>query len=288
MFKGVGTALITPFNESGIDYQSLDKLIDYQLKANVDALIVLGTTGEPATMTEEERLEVIKFSIAKVNGKIPVIIGTGCNSTASTIKWSETAEKLGADGLLVVTPYYNKATQEGLVLHYNAVADSVGIPIIAYNVPSRTGLNMLPTTFARIAEHKNISAMKEASGSIEQICEMCRLTRDKAIMLSGDDAIIVPLMSVGGSGVISVASNVIPAYVKELVDAYATKDYDKALKMQYNMSPLIKSLFSEVNPIPVKKAAAMLGLCSAKMRLPLTEMTEANARIMEPILKEFI
>jgi len=287
MFRGVGTALITPFLENGIDYEALEKLIDFQIKGGVDALIVLGTTGEPATMTEEERKEVIKFAVAKVNGKIPVIIGTGCNSTSSSIKASIDAEKLGADGLLVVTPYYNKATQDGLVAHYTAIADSVGLPVIVYNVPGRTGLNMLPQTFSKIAEHKNIAAIKEASGNIEQISEMSRLTKGKAEVYSGDDGIIVPVMSVGGIGVISVASNVYPAYVKKLTDSYFKGDHETALSLQHKMSPLVKALFSEVNPIPVKKAASILGLCNARMRLPLTEMTEGNAAVLEKIMKEF-
>lgn len=288
MFKGVGTALITPFTESGVDYKALDRIIDLQLNGKIDALCVCGTTGEPATMSEEERIEVMKFAIKKVKGRMPVIAGTGCNSTSSTIKASIAAEKLGADGLLIVTPYYNKATQDGLIAHYNAIADSVGIPIIVYNVPGRTGLNMLPTTFAKIAEHKNIGGMKEASGNMEQISEMGRLTAGKINLYSGDDSIIVPVLSVGGSGVISVASNVIPSFVKELVDSYMKGDAKKALSMQFKMSPLVKSLFSEVNPIPVKKAAAIMGLCNARMRLPLTEMTEANAIILEKNLREFI
>ncbi|MGI6701398.1 MAG: 4-hydroxy-tetrahydrodipicolinate synthase [Christensenellales bacterium] len=288
MFRGVGTALITPFTEEGIDFQALDKLITYQLEGGVDALIVLGTTGEPATMGEDERRAVIEFAIEKVNKKIPVIIGTGCNCTATAIKNSVNAEKLGADGLLVVTPYYNKATQGGLVAHYNAIADAVSIPIIVYNVPGRTGVNMLPKTFSEIAEHKNIAAMKEASGNIEQITEMCALTKGKAEVLSGDDAIILPVMAVGGKGVISVASNVLPAYVKSLTDAFFDGDLSKAAELQYRMNPLVKALFSEVNPIPVKKAAEILGLSSARMRLPLTEMTEDNAKTLEKLLKEFI
>lgn len=287
MFKGVGTALITPFNDNGVDFPALEKLIDHQLNGNVDALIVLGTTGEPATMSQEERNEVIKFSLKQVNGKIPVIIGTGCNNTDVAIKSSINAEKLGADGLLVVTPYYNKATQNGLVAHYNAIADSVGIPIIAYNVPSRTGVNMLPETFARIAEHKNIVAMKEASGNIGQISEVARLTKGKASLFSGDDGIVVPVLSVGGDGVISVASNVIPQFVGDMVRAYHNGDTAKAIEMQHKMSPLVKALFCEVNPIPCKMAASILGFCKPDMRLPLTTMTEENAKVLEEILKEF-
>lgn len=288
MFTGVGTALITPFTEDCVDYAALEKIIEFQIKGKVDALVVLGTTGEPATMSEQERKEVLQFAIKKVNGRIPVIAGTGCNNTSAAIRLSIEAEQFGADGLLIVTPYYNKATQEGLVAHYNAIADSVGIPIICYNVPGRTGLNMLPQTFAKIAEHKNIAAMKEASGNIEQIIEMCRLTRGKANIYSGDDGIILPVMAVGGIGVISVASNVIPSYVKDITDSYIDGDYNKALELQYKMSPLVKALFCEVNPIPVKKAAEFMGLCSARMRLPLTEMTRVNAEILEKVLRDFI
>lgn len=288
MFNSVGTALITPFTENGIDYAAFEKIIAMQLDNNIDALIVLGTTGEPATMTEQERIDVIKFAISKVNGKIPVIIGTGCNSTSSAIRWSVQAEKLGADGLLIVTPYYNKATQNGLIAHYNTIADNVGIPIIVYNVPGRTGVNMKPETFEIISEHKNIVAMKEASGNIEQICEMCKLSQGKAKVYSGDDAIILPVMAVGGQGVISVASNIVPSYVKELTDSFFSKDINKAIQIQYKLSPLVKALFSEVNPIPVKKAAEFMGLCNARMRLPLTEMTKENSTVLKNILEKFI
>ena len=287
MFRGVGTALITPFTEEGIDFQALDKLITYQLEGGVDALIVLGTTGEPATMGEDERRAVIEFAIEKVNKKIPVIIGTGCNCTATAIKNSVNAEKLGADGLLVVTPYYNKATQGGLVAHYNAIADAVSIPIIVYNVPGRTGVNMLPKTFSEIAEHKNIAAMKEASGNIEQITEMCALTKGKARNIIRRATIILPVMAVGGKGVISVASNVLPAYVKSLTDAFFDGDLSKAAELRYRMNPLVKALFSEVNPSPSRKPPRYSGLSSARMRLPLTEMTEDNAKTLE-LLKEFI
>lgn len=287
MFKGVGTALITPFTEDGIDTAGLKKLIESQIEGGIDALIILGTTGEPATMTITERQEVIKFAVKEVAKRIPVIVGTGCNNTAVAIENSIQAEKLGADGLLVVTPYYNKATQQGLVEHYFAIANSVNIPIIVYNVPSRTGINLLPDTFGKIAEHKNIIAIKEASGDIVQITEMAMAAKGKAKIYSGNDADILPVLAVGGEGVISVASNVIPTFIKELTNDFFAGNMTKAQEKQYAINPLVKALFSEVNPIPVKKAASILGFCEPRMRLPLTIMTEEKANILEIELKKF-
>lgn len=287
IFRGVCTALITPFTNDGVDFEALEKLIRFQLSEGVDALCVLGTTGEPATMTPEEKEAVAKFVIKKVKKKVPVIVGTGANSTAATIKASQDAESWGADGLLVVTPYYNKATQDGLVAHYTAVADSVNIPIIAYNVPSRTGLNLLPATFAKIAQHKNIVGIKEASGNMEQISECIRLSKGLAAVYSGDDAIVVPLMSVGGMGVICTSSNVIPRFMSDMTKAWFLGNIEKARDMQLKALPLIKALFSEVNPIPIKKASEIIGLTNGIVRLPLTEMTPANASVLAELLKEF-
>ena len=287
IFKGTATALITPFTESGVDFDALDKLLDAQVAGGVSAVVVLGTTGEPATMTAAEKKAVIEFSVKKLKGVIPVIVGTGSNSTAAAIENSVQAEKLGADAILVVTPYYNKATQAGLIAHYTAIADAVNIPIICYNVPGRTGVNLLPATFAKIAEHKNIAAIKEASGNMEQIEEAIRLSEGKAVVYSGDDGITVPLMAMGGMGVISVASNVAPKFTSDMTSAMLDGDLAKAAAMQLRMLPFVRALFCEVNPIPVKKAAQLKGLCNGIVRLPLTEMTEENAAKLAAMLPDF-
>lgn len=287
IFKGTATALITPFTESGVDFDALDKLLDAQVAGGVSAVVVLGTTGEPATMTAAEKKAVIEFSVKKLKGVIPVIVGTGSNSTAAAIENSVQAEKLGADAILVVTPYYNKATQAGLIAHYTAIADAVNIPIICYNVPGRTGVNLLPATFAKIAEHRNIAAIKEASGNMEQIEEAIRLSEGKAVVYSGDDGITVPLMAMGGMGVISVASNVAPKFTSDMTSAMLNGDLAKAAAMQLRMLPFVRALFCEVNPIPVKKAAQLKGLCNGIVRLPLTEMTEENAAKLAAMLPDF-
>ncbi len=287
IFKGTATALITPFTESGVDFDALDKLLDAQVAGGVSAVVVLGTTGEPATMTAAEKKAVIEFSVKKLKGVIPVIVGTGSNSTAAAIENSVQAEKLGADAILVVTPYYNKATQAGLIAHYTAIADAVNIPIICYNVPGRTGVNLLPATFAKIAEHRNIAAIKEASGNMEQIEEAIRLSEGKAVVYSGDDGITVPLMAMGGMGVISVASNVAPKFTSDMTSAMLDGDLAKAAAMQLRMLPFVRALFCEVNPIPVKKAAQLKGLCNGIVRLPLTEMTEENAAKLAAMLPDF-
>lgn len=287
IFKGTATALITPFTESGVDFDALDKLLDAQVAGGVSAVVVLGTTGEPATMTAAEKKAVIEFSVKKLKGVIPVIVGTGSNSTAAAIENSVQAEKLGADAILVVTPYYNKATQAGLIAHYTAIADAVNIPIICYNVPGRTGVNLLPATFAKMAEHRNIAAIKEASGNMEQIEEAIRLSEGKAVVYSGDDGITVPIMAMGGMGVISVASNVAPKFTSEMTSAMLDGDLGKAAAMQLRMLPFVRALFSEVNPIPVKKAAQLKGLCNGIVRLPLTEMTEENAAKLAAMLPDF-
>lgn len=276
IFKGSATALITPFTKDGIDFTSLKNLIEFQIAGGTDALVVLGTTGEPATMTSDEKSQVIDFTVKQVAGRIPVIVGTGANSTATSIKNSIEAEKAGADALLVVTPYYNKCTQDGLVQHYNAIADAVNIPIICYNVPGRTGVNVLPETFSKIADHKNVVAMKEASGNMEQIEQTIALSRGKADVYSGDDSLIVPVLAMGGIGIISVASNVVPKYVSDTCKYFFDGNLAASRDMQLNMLPLVKALFSEVNPIPVKAASKYLGLSNGLLRLPLTEITAQN------------
>lgn len=286
IFKGVATALITPFNKDGVDYEKLNTLLDDQVKNGIDAILILGTTGEPATMSLEEKKSVISFTVKKLKGKLPIIVGAGSNSTASAIEMSKLAQEMGADALLIVTPYYNKCTQDGLVAHYTAIADAVDLPIIAYNVPGRTGVNILPATFAKIAEHKNIVAIKEASGNMEQIEECIRLTLGKADVYSGDDGITIPIMAMGGKGIISVASNVIPGFVSEMCDSFFEGNINKAASMQLKMLPFVKSLFCEVNPIPVKRAAEELGFADGTIRLPLTRMTDKNAEVLLSQLKE--
>ena len=280
IFKGTATALITPFTRDGVDFESLDRILDDQLAGGVDAVVVLGTTGEPATMTMAEKRAVIEFAVKKLKGKLPVIVGTGANSTAAAVEMSVTAESLGA--------YYNKATQKGLIAHFTAVADAVHTPIICYNVPGRTGVNMLPATFAELAEHPNIAAIKEASGNMEQIEEAIRLAGDKAVVYSGDDGITVPVMAMGGMGVISVVSNAAPRFTSEMTSAFLSGDLKKAAKMQLEMLPFVRAMFSEVNPIPVKKAMQLRGLCNGILRLPLTEMTAENAAKLEKLMPDFV
>lgn len=287
IFKGSAVASITPFNENGIDYESFEKLIEFQIANGTQAFIVLGTTGEPSTMSDAEKKEIISFAVKTVRGRIKVIAGTGGNNTLKVIEDSKFAENAGADALLIVSPYYNKCTQNGLVAHYNAVANNVSTPIIAYNVPSRTGLNILPKTFAKMAEHKNIVALKEASGNIDQICELCSLIEGKAVVYSGDDAVTLPLLSMGAKGVISVAANIIPKFMNDLCSNFFNNNLSKALKMHNKLYPLVKALFIEVSPIPVKTAALLMSLCNGILRLPLTKMEEANLLILKEQLKSF-
>ena len=288
IFKGSATALITPFTEDGVDLAAYEKLLDFQISNGTDALVVLGTTGEPATMTAKEKEEVMRLAVKTAKGKIPVIIGTGANSTSTAVENSVMAEKIGADAVLVVTPYYNKATQDGLIAHYSEIAKYISLDIIAYNVPGRTGVNLLPKTFARLAEIKNIAAIKEASGNMEQIEEVIRLTEGKADVYSGDDSLTVPTLAMGGLGVISVASNVIPKYVSDMCKAFFDGDIKSAAKMQRDMLPFVKALFMEVNPIPVKKMAETLGICQKYIRLPLTEMTAENTKVLVNAYNELI
>lgn len=287
IFEGIATALITPFCDGGVDIKAFERILDYQCQNGVDAVVVLGTTGEPATMSDKEKEEVISVAVSRLKGKIPVIVGAGSNCTERAIKACKNAEKLGADGLLVVTPYYNKCTQEGLVEHYGAIAKSTSLPIICYNVPARTGVNMLPCTFANLArKYDNIVAVKEASGNMEQIEQNLRLASEKAVY-SGDDALAVATTAMGGKGVISVASNVFPAYFAKMTHLALDGDMKAASKMQLAALPLISALFCEVNPIPVKKAMQIKGFCSGKLRLPLTELTPKNTQTLQTILAHF-
>ncbi len=282
IFVGSGTALVTPFDEHGVDFEAFESIIDFQIENNTDALVVCGTTGEPSTMTYEEKFEVIQFAIEKADGRVPIIAGTGGNNTAKVISDSQKAEKLGADALLIVTPYYNKTTQKGLVAHYHAVADAVNIPIVVYNVPGRTGLNVLPETLKEIAKHPNIAAMKEASGNIKQISDMVRLCGDSIDMYSGEDGLTLPLLACGGIGVISVVSNITPKEMHDLVMTYHEGDVAGARAIQHRLDPLIDTLFIETNPIPVKTGLNLMGYNAGILRLPLIDMSESSkARLIK-------
>lgn len=288
IFKGAGVALVTPFHEDeSVDYKALEALVEMQIEGHTDAIIVCGTTGEPSTMTEEERIAVIKFVVEKVNKRVPVIAGTGCNNTRNAVEMSKKAEILGADGLLVVTPYYNKATQEGLFLHYKAIADAVSIPIIMYNVPSRTGCNILPETAVRIAHGcSNVVAIKEASGNIAQIAALAKMCRGVLDIYSGNDDEVIPILSLGGIGVISVFSNIAPQQTHDMVMEYLKGDRERALELQLKYLDVIHALFCEVNPIPVKAALNMMGKNAGVLRMPLTEMSEKNKVVLAKAMQE--
>lgn len=287
LFKGCGTAIATPFTEDGINFEEFKKLIEFQIAEGVDAIIVCGTTGESSTMTDEERKATIKFAVDTVNGRIPVIAGTGSNNTQHAIALSKYAESIGVDGVLLVTPYYNKTTQTGLIAHYTAIAKEIHIPMILYSVPSRTGVNILPATALELSKIENIVAIKEASGNISQVAEIAKLCGDNLAIYSGNDDQIIPILSLGGIGVISVLSNVAPKYTHDIVYNYLTGKNDLALNMQLNALELIHSLFCEVNPIPVKAALNMMGYSFGKPRLPLVEMCSANAEILKNNLEAF-
>lgn len=288
IFKGAGVALVTPYNEDeSINYEALGELVEEQIKGHTDAIIVCGTTGEPATMTDEERTSCMEFVVKKAAGRIPVIAGTGCNCTRNAIALSKKAEAIGVDGLLVVTPYYNKATQDGLYEHYKAIAASTKLPIIMYNVPSRTGCNIMPQTAARLGkECENIVGIKEASGNISQVAELAALTKGHLDIYSGNDDEVIPILSLGGIGVISVLSNVAPQQTHDMVMEYLEGDREKALQLQLSFLPLIHALFCEVNPIPVKAALNMLGKNAGVVRLPLTNLSKKNRPQLENALKE--
>lgn len=271
LFKGCGTALVTPFNETGINFEEYKKLVTFQIDEGVDSLIVCGTTGESATMTFEEKKALIKYTVDLVKGRVPVIAGTGSNCTKDAIELSKYAGEVGADGLLIVTPFYNKTTQKGLIEHYSLIAKNTNLPIILYNVPSRTGLNILPKTCFELSKIENIVAIKEASGNISQVAEIAALCGDNLKIYSGNDDQILPVLSVGGIGVISVLSNIFPKYTHLITQNYFENNISQAIKMQLNAIPLIKTLFSEVNPIPIKAALNLIGYNFGSPRLPLVD-----------------
>ncbi|MBR4744686.1 MAG: 4-hydroxy-tetrahydrodipicolinate synthase [Oscillospiraceae bacterium] len=287
IFQGAATALITPMNASGVDYAQLGRLLDWQVEQGIDAIVIAGTTGEGSTLTDEEHREVLEFSAERVAGQVPMIAGTGSNDTAYAIELSRFACELNYDGLLVVTPYYNKTTQKGLIAMYNAIADECTAPLIVYNVPSRTGVNIEPATYAEIVKHPMITGIKEAGGNISKIVETASLIGDQAYIYSGDDDQVIPIMSMGGRGVISVVSNLMPKMVHDMCAAWFSGDISGAARMQCEMIPLCRSLFCETNPIPVKAAMAAMGWCENYLRLPLVPMEEAHAEVLYSRMREF-
>lgn len=282
VFTGVATALITPFDESGVNYEQFERIIEWQIASGINALVACGTTGESSTMTDDEHREVIAFAAKVINGRVPLIAGTGSNDTSYALDLIKCACDAGADAMLVVTPYYNKATQKGLYKMFTQLADASEKPIILYNVPSRTGVNIEPATYEALAEHENIVAIKEASGNISKIVETAARCRGKLDLYSGNDDQTVPIMSLGGKGVISVLSNILPAETVAICDSFFAGDIERAAQLQCRYQPLISALFSEVNPIPVKAAMARMGWCENRLRMPLTPMDEAlEARMVE-------
>lgn len=289
IFTGAGVAIVTPMKENGdVNFEKLGEILEEQITEGTDAVIICGTTGESSTMTHEEHLEAIKYTVDKVNKRIPVIAGTGSNCTETAIYLSKEAEQYGADGLLLVTPYYNKATQKGLIAHYTAVANAVKLPIILYNVASRTGCNITPETAAYLAEHvENIVGIKEASGNISQVAQIAALTKGKMDIYSGNDDQIVPILSLGGKGVISVLSNVAPKYTHEIVAKFMEGEVKESCEMQLAALPLVHALFSEVNPIPVKAAMNLMGKEVGPLRMPLTEMEEEHKKALKKAMTDF-
>lgn len=289
IFKGAGVAIVTPMKENlEINYDKLDELLEEQIAEGTDSIIICGTTGESATMTEEEHVKAVRFTVERVNHRIPVIAGTGSNSTATAVALSKEAQKDGADGILVVTPYYNKATQNGLIAHYTAIADAADIPLIMYNVPSRTGCALQPQTIAHLVKNvPNIVGVKEASGDIGNVAKIMHLCDGNIDLYSGNDDQVVPLLSLGGIGVISVLSNVAPRYVHDMVYKYLEGDVAGSCKMQLDAIPLCSALFCEVNPIPVKAAMNLQGKHVGSLRAPLTEIEPAHKELLEKAMKEF-
>lgn len=287
IFKGCGTAIITPFTKDGVNFEEFEKLIENQIANKVDSLIVCGTTGEAATMTTEERKKVMEFAIKVANKRVPIILGTGSNCTKNAIEMTKYAESIGADGALVVTPYYNKTTQAGLVAHYKAIAEATSLPIILYNVPGRTGVNIKPETCLELSKISNIVAIKEASGNLSQVAEISKLCRDDLNIYSGNDDQIIPILSVGGIGVISVLSNLVPEYVHNMCYEYFEGKVESSKEKQLKSLDLVSALFCEVNPIPVKEAMNLLGYNCYEPRLPLVKLSENGKEKLEKAMKEF-
>lgn len=287
IFTGAAVAIVTPFNENGINFEELKRLIDFNIDNGTDAIVIAGTTGESSTMSDEEHKEAIRFTVEYVKKRIPVIEGTGSNDTAYAVELSKYAESVGVDGILVVTPYYNKATQSGLVKHFTYIADRVNVPMILYNVPSRTGVNILPETYVELAKHPRIVAAKEASGDLSQVAKIKALCGDNLDIYSGNDDQIVPILSLGGKGVISVLSNVMPKEAHEICSLYFEGKIEESAKMQTDYLELINNLFIEVNPIPVKTALGLMGYNVGNLRMPLFAMEGKNLETLKDSLKEY-
>ena len=287
LFKGCGTAISTPFDENGVNLKEFERLVNFQIENGVDAIIVCGTTGEASTMTLDEKLATISCAVKTSHGRVPIIAGTGGNNTKQVVEYSKQVEKLGVDGLLIVTPYYNKCTQNGLIEHYKLIASEVSLPIILYSVAGRTGVNIEPKTCYELSKIENIVAIKEASGNLSQVAEIAHLCGDNLHIYSGNDDQVLPVLSLGGLGVISVLSNVKPQYTHDMVQNFFDGNIKEATEMQLHALPLIKALFSEVNPIPVKEALNILGFDFGVPRLPLTKMTESKSEILKKAILDF-
>lgn len=281
IFKGCGTAIITPFDDNGVNFKEFEKMIENQIANKIDSIIVCGTTGEASTMSQKEKEETIKFAVKVANKRVPIIAGTGANCTKSAIEMTKFAENAGVDAVLVVTPYYNKTTQNGLIAHYTAIAKETNLPIIMYSVPGRTGVNISPKTCKELSKIDNIVAIKEASGNLSQVAEIRNLCGDELNIYSGNDDQILPVLSVGGIGVISVLSNIMPEFTHNIVEDFFNKNIEKAINSQIKAIPLINALFCEVNPIPVKAAMNMIGYNAGIPRLPLIEMSDENKKILK-------
>jgi len=287
MFTGSMVALVTPFNDGKVDWQSLEKLIEFHIQNGTRGIVPCGTTGESATLSHEEHDAVVKTVVNTVNKRVPVIAGTGSNSTAEAVRLTRAAEKSGADGALMISPYYNRPTQEGIYQHYRKVASEVGIPIIVYNIPGRTGSKIEPETLARLAEIDNIAGVKEATGSVDQAIDVIRLCGDRLAVYSGEDSLIFSLMALGGKGVISTVANVAPKQTADLAEACLKGDWESGRALQFKLVPLIRSLFIETNPIPVKTALSLMGKCRGDVRLPLTPMAESNLKKLNQAMADF-
>lgn len=287
LFKGCGTAIITPFNENGVDFKEFEKLIEFQINNSIDAIIVCGTTGESSTMTEKERKDTIEFAVKIANKRVPIIAGTGGNCTSSVIEFTKWAENIGVDSALIVTPYYNKTTQSGLIAHYKAIAEETNLPIIIYSVPSRTGVNITPETCLELSKIKNIVAIKEASGNISQVAEIKALCKDNLHIYSGNDDQILPVLSLGGLGVISVLSNIYPKDTHDIVSNFLNGNIESSINLQIKAIDIIKALFYEVNPIPVKAALNMIGYNVGVPRLPLVEMSDSGKEKLKIALENY-
>lgn len=286
--KGIYTALVTPFKDYDVDEKALENLIAFQLKEGVDGIVPCGTTGEAATLSYEEHERVVELTVKYVNGAVPVVAGTGSNSTKETIELTASAKKVGAQMCLLTTPYYNKPTQEGLYQHYKKVAEEVDIPLILYNIPGRTGINMTPETVARLAEIPNIVGIKEASGSLVQVADIYRLAKGKITIMSGDDNLFLPMMSVGAKGVVSVLSNAMPAHMRRLYTAFLTeKDIDKAMVLNAELLPIMQAMFVETNPIPIKETLYHMGMIEREFRLPLCPLSEGNRVFLRGVLQKY-